>query len=351
MNYLPKSEVCQLLITGECEEGDEDYLEFNGIVLDRLRIPSLGRRISPIRDLKSMLEIRKVITEFNPDVVHTHTFKAGLLGRLAALSLRNHPYLVHTFHGHILNGYLRNIKLVFLKSIEKFLAMRTDVLVAVGNRVRSELKEVGVGKYTRFEVVPPGFPMSSQTSNDETSFSSEPKTLKCAWIGRFVEVKAPHRILEIARVISSHKSPVEFVVAGDGPLRNNIQDQCELEGLPVKFFGWTADIQNFLKDVDLLILTSMNEGTPIAIIESQRLGKPVIATDVGSVSETISHGKSGYAIDYDPLCFAQILESFAKDRIRLKEFSEESIRYSGDKFSPERLSSDYLRIYKSLISS
>jgi glycosyltransferase involved in cell wall biosynthesis len=351
MNYLPKSEICQLLITGECEEGEEDYLEFNRIDLDRTRIPSLGRSINPISDVKALFKIRKAIKIFRPDIVHTHTFKAGLLGRLAALSIRNHPYLVHTFHGHILNGYLRGAKLAILKTIERFLALKTDVLVAVGERVMEELKEVGVGKCNKFEVVPPGFPMTKVHAISTNMFSSNPEKLKCAWIGRFVEVKAPERILEVARIISENKSQVQFLVAGDGPLRIKIQEQCELEGLPVKFFGWTADIQNFLKDVDLLFLTSINEGTPIAIIESQRLGKPVIATDVGSVSETISHGKSGYAIDYDPPRFAQILESFANDRIKLKEFSRESIRFSGDKFSPERLSSDYLRIYKSLIST
>jgi glycosyltransferase involved in cell wall biosynthesis len=351
MNYLPQSEVCQLLITGECEPGEKDYLEFNRIDLDRMRIPSLGRSINPISDVKALFKIRKAIKMFRPDIVHTHTFKAGLLGRLAALSIRNHPYLVHTFHGHILNGYLGGAKLATLKTIERFLALKTDVLVAVGERVMEELKEVGVGKYNKFEVVPPGFPMTKVHSIDTNMFSSNPEKLKCAWIGRFVEVKAPERILEVARIISENKSQVQFLVAGDGPLRNKIQEQCELESLPVKFFGWTADIQNFLKDVDLLFLTSINEGTPIAIIESQRLGKPVIATDVGSVSETVSHGKSGYVIDYDPLRFAQILESFANDRIKLKEFSKESIRFSGDKFSPERLSSDYLRIYKSLIST
>jgi glycosyltransferase involved in cell wall biosynthesis len=351
MNYLPQTEVCQLLITGECEAGEKDYLEFNGIDLDRIRIPSLGRSINLVSDVKALFKIRKAIKKFTPDIVHTHTFKAGLLGRLAAISVRRRPFIVHTFHGHILNGYLGGAKLAILKTIEKFLAFKTDVLVAVGERVMKELKESGVGRYNRFEVVPPGFPMSQVNSIDTTMFSSDSEKLKCAWIGRLVDVKAPHRILEIARVISAHKSQVQFLVAGDGPLRIKIQEQCELEGLPVKFFGWTADIQNFLKDVDLLFLTSINEGTPIAIIESQRLGKPVIATDVGSVSETISHGKSGYAIDYDPLRFAQILESFANDRIKLNEFSKESIRFAGDKFSPEGLSSDYLRIYKSLISN
>jgi glycosyltransferase involved in cell wall biosynthesis len=141
------------------------------------------------------------------------------------------------------------------------------------------------------------------------------------------------------------------LIAGDGPLRKGIQEQSSLESLPIEFLGWTSDIQSFLQQVDLLILTSINEGTPIAIIESQRLGRPVIATDVGSVLETILHGKSGYAIDYDAFHFAEIIESFANNREKLKDFSKEAIRFSGEKFSPDRISRDYLRIYKSLTSN
>ena len=193
--------------------------------------------------------------------------------------------------------------------------------------------------------------MHNVNSIDTKDFSSNLEKLKCAWIGRFVEVKAPQRILEIARIISENKSQVQFLIAGDGPLRKDIQEQSELESLPVEFLGWTSDIQNFLKGVDVLILTSFNEGTPIAIIESQRLGRPVIATDVGSVRECLSNGTSGYAIEYDALHFAEIIESFASDRKKLEEFSNEAIRFSGEKFTPERLAGDYMRIYKSLMSN
>jgi glycosyltransferase involved in cell wall biosynthesis len=351
MNYLPESEVCQLLITGECKDGEKDYLEFNGVEIDRKVIPSLGRKIDLMSDVKAFFKIRKEMKIFKPDIVHTHTFKAGLIGRLAAMSLFSRPYLVHTFHGHILNGYLRGMKLIILKTIERILAFKTDVLVAVGERVMEELKEVGIGKSARFEIVPPGFPLSTLDSIESAKFSSNAEKLKCAWVGRFVDVKAPHRILEIARILSENESQVQFLMAGDGPLRNRIQEQSSFESLPIEFLGWTSDIQSFLQQVDVLILTSINEGTPIAIIESQRLGRPVIATDVGSVRETISHGKSGYAIDYDAFHFAEIIESFANNRERLKEFSEEAILFSGEKFSPDRISRDYLRIYKSLTSN
>ena len=348
MNYIPKSEVNQLLVTGECEEGEADYLEFNGIDLERKIIPGLGRSINPLSDLKAMLKIRKIIKEFRPDILHTHTFKAGLLGRIAALSVLKRPYLVHTFHGHLLQGYLGGFKLRVLKFLERVLAVKTDVLVSVGEKVKDDLIQIGVGSRDKFEVVPPGFPMKEFPIVTRSVSSLDSQILKCAWIGRIVEVKAPERILEIARFFSKGHSGVQFLIAGDGPLRAKIQLQSELESLPIKFLGWTGDIHKLLREVDLLILTSVNEGTPVSIIEAQRLGIPVVSTDVGSVHEIVSSEKSGYVIGYEPSRFAQLIESFASNRDKLKDFSREALRFSGNKFAPERLAQDHIRIYKSL---
>lgn len=349
MNHIPKDQVEQLLVTGECEDGEEDYLDFNNIELDRVRIPKLGRSVNLLDDIQSFMKIRSVIKDFRPDIVHTHTFKAGLLGRLAALSLRNSPLLVHTFHGHILNGYLGKVRLRILKSIERALAVKTDVLVAVGEKVKEELLEVRIGDSKNFEVVPPGFPMKKRVLGMMRSIPLESEQLHCLWVGRFTKVKAPERVLEITRSLLDKKVEFQFSFAGDGPLRNQIQQQCELESLPIEFLGWIGDIEDLLSRIDLLILTSINEGTPIAIIEAQRLGIPVIATDVGSVKEVISHGKSGYAIDFDASRFAELIEDFGRNRDTWREFSLEAIRFSGEKFAPERLVRDYLRIYTKLM--
>jgi len=350
MNYIPTDEVNQILVTGECEDGEADYLEFNQIGLKRTIIPGLGRSINPLSDLKAMLTIRKIIKDFRPDILHTHTFKAGLLGRVAALSVLKRPYMVHTFHGHLLQGYLGGLKLRILKTIERVLAAKTDVLVSVGEKVMNDLIQVGVGNRDKFEVIPPGFPITESTSDKRAVSSSSSRNLKCAWIGRIVDVKAPERVLEIARYFTRSDSGVEFLIAGDGPFRDQIQKQSELESLPITFIGWTGDVQKLLREVDLLILTSVNEGTPVSIIEAQRMGIPVVSTDVGSVREIVSNEKSGFVIDYEPSRFAELIKSFATDRDKLKNFSIEALRFSGNKFAPERLAADHLRIYKSLAS-
>lgn len=349
MNYIPRDDLNQLLVTGTCASGEADYLDFNQISLEREIIPGLGRRVNILSDFKALLEIRKVIKNFSPNILHTHTFKAGLIGRLAALTFKKRPFLVHTFHGHLLSGYLGFVKLGTLKAIERFLAQRTDVLISVGEKVKNELIEARIGNHNRFEVVPPGFPFAELDFNQKVPRKLSSKRFTCAWIGRIVEVKAPERILDIARCLTHRNSNVEFLVAGDGPLRKRIQLQSESESLPITFLGWKGDIQALLKEVDLLILTSLNEGTPLSIIEAQRMGRPVIATNVGSVSEVILDGKSGHVLDFDGLKFAELIESFASNQTKLEKFSLEAVRFSAEKFAPERLARDHLKIYKSLI--
>jgi len=350
MNYLSKEDVKQVLITGNCEPGEADYLELNKIDLERVTISSFKRSLGLINDLIAFFKIRAHIKCFQPDIVHTHTFKAGLLGRLASLTVKRRPDLVHTFHGHLLDGYLGGVKLFVLKKIERQLASKTKILVSVGERVMKELLAAGIGSSDKFEVVPPGFPMpwiEESLMQNRIRFDK----FVCVWIGRLVDVKAPGRILEIARSLSQSNPKIEFLVIGDGPLRGQMQTQSELESLPIRFLGWRTDIQQVLIDANLLILTSLNEGTPISIIEAQRMGRPVISTDVGSVVEVIDNGGSGYALQYSADVFAELILEFSNNQDKLTEFSGKAIRFSGEKFSPERLANDYLRIYKSLVSS
>jgi len=350
MNSLADKDVTQLLLTGECEDGEVDYLELNGIDLERRVSRNLGRRINPMSDVKAFFEIRETIKTFKPNIVHTHTFKAGLLGRLAALSLTSRPLLVHTFHGHLLEGYFKGYKLFVLKVIERHLSSRTDFLVSVGEKVMQDLLEQRIGSRERFVVIPPGFSLQPIENSDVLSKTTRHSGITCAWVGRIVDIKAPSRILEIARVVKENKLNIRFLVAGDGPLRFEIQAQSEKESLPIEFLGWTKDVASLLSQVDLLLLTSLSEGTPISIIEAQRLGKPVVATDVGSVREVICDGESGYARHYDPDCFAKLIESFLSETGKLAQFSEAAIRFSTEKFAPERLAKDYLNVYRSLLN-
>jgi len=192
-----------------------------------------------------------------------------------------------------------------------------------------------------------------QASNHLSCFnkSKNERKFTCLWVGRLVPVKAPDRLIEIARELIKLNLEFEFLVAGDGPLRNKIEEQSRSEQLPIKFLGWTNNTPAMFSLADIMILTSINEGTPISIIEAQRLGKPVVSTNVGSVTEVIRDGKSGFAIEYDAKTFAELIHGFAVNPNMLGNFSKEAISHSSEKFSSERLSLDHVRIYRQIMSN
>lgn len=345
---LPEEDFEQILLTGKCEPGELDYLELNDIKLPKLEVPGLGRSINFISDLKALLFIRKQILVFKPDIIHTHTFKAGVLGRITALSIRRKTVKIHTFHGHLLEGYLKSLKLWILLQIERFLAARTDVLISVGNRVMEDLLEQRIGMRNKYRVIPPGFQIDHDLENKARPRSKiERRTeFKCAWIGRLVDIKRPERVLEIARLLKERNSKAGILVVGDGPLRESIENQSKEELLPVTFMGWQSNIHQILTHVDALILTSANEGTPISIIEAQRLGRPVVATNVGSVSEVMIPDESGFILDYDANNFSKKIEMLVEEEDLYLRFAAKAREFASERFSAERLVNDHVELYK-----
>lgn len=350
---LPEEEFEQLLFVGRCEPGEVDYLELNKIPLPKVNVNGLGRSISLVGDLRALLSLRRQLRTFKPDIIHTHTFKAGALGRIASLTIRSKTFKVHTFHGHLLAGYLKGAKLWILLKMEKFLANRTDTLVSVGRNVMEDLIAHGIGKREQYKIIPPGFPIddSLESAALPRSIDKRNSEFLCAWVGRLVEIKRPERIVEIARSLKERGSGIRILLVGDGPLRKKLETQCINERLPVTFMGWQSDIHRILAGTDALILTSENEGTPIAIIEAQRLGKPVVATDVGAISEVMAPNESGFVLDYSVDGFVEKLE-LLKDKSDLYlKFSTKAKEFASGRFSPERLVDDHIEIYRELTNS
>jgi glycosyltransferase involved in cell wall biosynthesis len=349
---LPEKDFEQLLLTGKCESDEIDYLELNRIVLPTVEVVGLGRSISFLGDLKALLFLRKQLQGFKPDIIHTHTFKAGALGRIASFAIRPKPLRIHTFHGHLLEGYLKGAKLWILLQIERFLARKTHLLVSVGRKVMDDLITHGVGKTAQFRIIPPGFPIDRSLEKKALprSLSERNSEFRFVWVGRFVDIKRPERIVEIARLLKEKVSPIRILMVGDGHLRKDLESQCIRERLPVTFMGWQSDIHKILAGVDALILTSANEGTPISIIEAQRLGKPVVATDVGSVSEVMVQNESGFVLDYSVNGFVEKLELLARNNNLYLQFSDKAKKFSFERFSAERLVNDHVKLYQELIN-
>ena len=249
-----------------------------------VRINHLGRKISPINDFKAWRELDAIVRECKPEIIHTHTFKAGLIGRLVR-GKHNH---IHTFHGHLFeDNSFSALEKKIITLVEKCLAPRADVLVSVGLNVGKELREAGIGVGQKWVSIAPGVQALTLSDKSEArkSIDVNESGVLIGWMARMTSVKNPNLLLQVA----SRLPDVQFVMAGGGDLLETIKSNAPEN---VKVIGW-ADAATFWSAVDIAISTSDNEGMPVALIEAQLAGLPVIATNVGSNSEVIQDEVTG----------------------------------------------------------
>jgi len=306
-----------------------------------------------MKDILAFITIRRVIQEFQPHIIHTHTAKAGFLGRFAAFTVWKEIFLVHTFHGHLLKGYFSTFKTRIVVFLEKFLARYTHALIAVGNQVRDDLISVGIGDDSKFTVINPGLEIGVSKSRDvvRSELKIQKSSFVICWLGRMVPIKRPERLIEIAKVLKNQEFDFKFLMVGGGTLYSAIETFAQNSQLPIIFTGWRRDIGDLLNASDLLLLTSDNEGTPIAIIQAQMLGIPVLATDVGSVKEVLIDGKSGYVKTYDAVLFSEIIQKFANNPELRQIFKETALKFSSKCFSIESFVNHHEKLYQNLTST
>jgi len=352
MRNLPTEEFEQRLITGFCDKNEIDYLEVNEIELPSMKIEGFGRSINLVSDLKVLFAIRKQIRAFNPHIIHTHTAKAGFLGRIAAILSFKRQFRVHTYHGHLLHGYFGDFKTKLVILTERFLASFTDNLVAVGRQVRDDLLAAKVGKFNQYGIIGPGIEIGDlpERISSLKSFDLPEDKFIVTWIGRAVPVKSPLRIIEVAKECTLRRLRVQFVIVGEGPLLSDLKSLAKEKELPITFLGWQSDIEQILSFSDLVLLTSENEGTPVALIQAQMAGVPVLTTDVGSASEVLKNNQSGFCLEYSVRDFADKIELLATDIGMKSSFGAIGKAYALDNFSVNRLVSDHAGLYRELIS-
>jgi glycosyltransferase involved in cell wall biosynthesis len=277
-----------LLATGHVQGAEVE----DGVVssLSVIRVPHLGRAIAPLNDLRAFLELRQIISNVKPDVVHTHTFKAGLLARLVGGEFKR----IHTFHGHLFEDQsFSSLKKFVITFLEQFLAKRTDVLVSVGEQVGFEIRNRGIGIEEKWESISPGVVPLKLVAKSvaRQSLGLTEAGVIVGWMARMTSVKNPMLALEVARQFPN----VLFVMAGGGELLDAVRSAAPEN---VKVIGW-ADASIMWSAVDAVLSTSDNEGMPVALIEAQFAGLPVVATDVGSNREVIEDGESGFVVRGD----------------------------------------------------
>jgi len=327
-NFDPKM-VDALLVTGYCDENESDYLDEVAKDVKAVRVPGLGRSVSPLRDLSAFFLLMKEIRKFKPDVIHTHTAKAGVLGRVAGLLAAPTAKRVHTFHGHLLHGYFSKNKTQLVVLMEKLLAIITFRLIAIGNSVKKDLVNAKIGTDSKYEVIFPGLQPLKTYAREEArrSLGLESGKTYLVFVGRLTQIKRPDRLLEIARYLKVNQPNCQILIAGAGELLETIEGVSASKGLPITFLGWRNDIDLILGAADIAILCSDNEGIPLTLIQASQAGLPIVSTDVGSVSDIVIDGVSGFLTDVSS-------EGLIQGITRLLE--EPKLRYTFGKAGEQR---------------
>lgn len=301
---LDNSRFHSILVAGRIssQEGDMSYLFERDSSAKPIIIKELQREISPAMDMKAFFQILRILRQEDPDIVHTHTAKAGTSARIAVILYNlvggKHIQMVHTFHGHVFEGYFSPAKSLMFIWIERLLAMPTDVIICISKTQKRDLSEkFRIAPVAKIKTIPLGFDLKPFLRSDavkgrfRSSLGVSDDTLLVGIVGRLVPVKR-HALFFDASKIFLEQNPsikVQFVVVGDGELRESLETYAEQKGLSehVRFCGWRRDLPQVYADLDILALTSVNEGTPVSIIEAMAASTSVIATDAGGVFDLL----------------------------------------------------------------
>jgi glycosyltransferase involved in cell wall biosynthesis len=360
-----------LLIHGTvgASEGDMTYL------FDRadprpttLHLAALQRPLAPAGDARAWWQIYRALRAFRPDVVHTHMAKAGALGRLAAAAYnrtagtRARARIVHTYHGHVLEGYFSRSKSAAFVAIERRLAPLTDRLVAISPRIRDELAgEYRIGRAEQYRVVPLGFELDRFAAIDDDARVRARAALEIpaaadvvTTIGRLTAIKDHELFLAAAQQIAGRRPSAIFLIAGDGELRGPLAARAAALGIAdrVRFLGWRRDLDVLYAATDVFLLTSRNEGTPVALIESLASGCAAVSTDVGGVRDVISSPDSGLlAPAGSASALADHVDALLADPGRRRAIGDAGRRQALARYGLVRLVDDIEGLYREIVDT
>jgi len=358
---LDKERFESFLVSGTVgkNEGDMSYLaEQYGI--KPIIIPELGREIGIKNDLFTLYKLYKLIKSQKPDIVHTHTAKAGTLGRIAAV-LAGVPYKVHTFHGHVLHSYFGTVKTKVFIWIERILARFTSRIIVVSPLQYQELcHQIKIASADKFSIIRIGFDLEEFFNigkycgklRKELNISENIPLVGI--VGRLTAIKNHELFLRSAKRVLEKNTNVKFVIVGGGELEAelkkvavslNIQDE-------VIFLGWRKDMLSIYADLDIVALTSLNEGTPVTLIEAMASGKAVVATSVGGVPDIVFDGQTGILVpSRDEEKFAKSIVNLLQDPSKRQDLGKHGREFAMDNYRKERLVANISKLYESLMSN
>ena len=354
-----------ILIGGLPEKGEADSLHIlNDYGVKPILIPELKRNPNFISDRKALKKIKTIIKEFKPDIVHTHAAKAGALGRKAAFDCKV-PVVLHTFHGHVFHSYFGKFKSEVYRKIEKRLASRSSGIIAISDQQKIELSEkFAIADKNKIEVIPLGFDLNQFQDNleikrkktrDKYNLSND--QIAVAIIGRLAPIKNHKLFLDTIDIVNRQTSKkTVFFIVGDGETRKEIEQQIEQikinQSIDIRLTSWIRDIQTFNAGMDIICLTSNNEGTPVSLIEAQACNIPVISTDVGGVKDIVFNNETGFIVPKNNVeKFAEKLLLLIEDKKKREKMSQNGWSFVKDNFHYQRLVKDMELYYKKLLNS
>ena len=347
MRGIDQDKVNQKLLTGYCKPDEADFIEIIAPELKVQRINGLGRSINLVADISALLQIIKIIREFKPNFIHTHTAKAGVLGRIAGLLANRNAKLIHTYHGHLLTGYFSPIKTKFIILVERILAKFSFKLICVGSKVRDDLLKVKIGDSSKYVIIGPGIKFGEPPIRNfsRLNFDIDLDDIVIIFLGRITGIKRPDRFCNIVLNLARRHPKIRILIVGSGDLEVLMHKKLSEIKERVDFLGWRSDVENILACADILLLTSDNEGTPTSVIQAGMAGVPTVATNVGSLPEVIENGVTGILTDPDEDALAMALESLVLDPELRKNLGENAKKDMSRRYSISRMVESYQSLY------
>jgi glycosyltransferase involved in cell wall biosynthesis len=361
------------LVIGGKDDHEQDATHLTErLGIEPITIPEMKRAIDPGADWTAYRRVKALIKEFKPDVVHTHAAKSGAIGRLAAAAC-GVPVIVHTFHGHVFHSYFGKAKTKTFIQIERYLAKKSTGIIAISELQKGELSEqYRICTADKVNIIPLGFDLDRFRTEQDVKraafrqrFDISDDELAIGIVGRIVPVKNHELFVQAAAEVLRHsRQKLRFVVIGDGDMRPTMEAAFGAAGIDYAYYpadarhaqaictSWQTEMDEVFSGLDIVALTSHNEGTPVSLIEAQAAGRPVVSTNVGGVADVVEDGVAGYVTAAgDVNAFAQALLKLTEDASLRASFAAEGQKAVQTRFSYQRLVGDMDRYYKQLLRS
>jgi glycosyltransferase involved in cell wall biosynthesis len=360
-----------MLVIGGKDDHEQDAVHLTErLGITPVVVPEMKRNINPVNDGKAYQKVKAIIEEFKPDIVHTHAAKSGVIGRKAAEACKV-PVILHTFHGHVFHSYFGKFQTDSFILIERYLAKRSTGIIAISPKQKDELANIyKICPEELIKIIPLGLDLDKMQANQpekrinfRQKYNIADDEIAVGIVGRIVPIKNHTLFVEAAaRILQLTDKKVRFVIVGDGDMRPQMEREFIAKEIDYAYYpenprdataiclSWQQDIDEVLAGLDIVTLTSHNEGTPLSLIEAQSAGKPVVSTNVGGVTDILLEGKSGFATEAGSAeQFADAVSRLINNNTLRTEFGIAGRKFATERFSYQRLVSDMSEYYHSLL--